>query len=135
MADLEGDANVNPSSLVYLKARRAIAEGDLERATGIIEEGRKRDKHSPLLAQLMARLVANEGKIREAGEILRPTYDSNPGRQNTALMFDTMLADRQIRRGVATPPRRPASRSKRSRPGPASQTGAAARPARTARGA
>jgi tetratricopeptide (TPR) repeat protein len=93
MADLEGDASVNPSSLVYLKARRAIAEGDLERATALVEEGRKRDKHSPLLAQLMARLVANEGKVREAGEILRPTYNSNPGRQNTALMFDTMLAD------------------------------------------
>jgi predicted Zn-dependent protease len=124
MAELEGDANVNPSAIEYLKARRAVAEGDPDRAGAIIAEALKRDKHSLLLQNLSGVMERNKGNIPGALEKFKPGYDQ----VRHAAGRRTNLG------GSGTPSDLATARATGRRSSASTQVSAASRPARDADG-
>jgi tetratricopeptide (TPR) repeat protein len=96
LASLEGDPNVNPSLVEYLKAARAAKDGDFEKSAIIVEEAHKRDPNNPMLKILKAKLLAQRGEFEGASREMRAAVDQGPQRGNTSLLFDTLLADGKI---------------------------------------
>jgi tetratricopeptide (TPR) repeat protein len=96
LAELEGDPSVNPSSVEYLKARRAFAEGDLEAAGTILEKAWAKDKYHSGINILRNKLLVRNNKLEDVLPNLKGDAERNPQRQTIAMLFDGYLANGQI---------------------------------------
>lgn len=101
LADLKGNASVNPSTLDYLLARSAYLQGYVAKADEIIQRAAAKDPDNPTLKFLLGQLEMRKGNYASASELFEQTLAGGDYRQPTLrAFFESLLRTGETGRAI-----------------------------------